>query len=188
MKSLNDARIFHDPETASSSGASHVPSQLLSIPSPRGTISRDFCLPHETRNPVGSSGNVFEDLRARDGPSSVLFENPRNLALSSCGLRSGNTGNITRHGEGVGRKPQSLAIPTRRFAKRLETWTQLYRTGETCSQNCTMEAPRYSTSALHFGVFQTQSTSNVGKSTLAPMCAQTHSVPSSQCRGAQKWR
>ena len=74
------------------------------------------------------------------------------------------------------------------FSKRLETWTHLYRIGRTCSQNCTMEAPRYSTSELHFGVFQTQSTSNVGKSTLAPMCAQTHRVPSSKCRGAQKWR
>ena len=31
--SLNDEKEFFDPETACSSGMSHVPSQLLSIPS-----------------------------------------------------------------------------------------------------------------------------------------------------------
>ena len=35
LNSLSDARDFHDPETASISGASHVPSQPLTIPSPR---------------------------------------------------------------------------------------------------------------------------------------------------------
>ena len=34
---LADAREFYDPETASTSGASHVPSQPMSIPSPRET-------------------------------------------------------------------------------------------------------------------------------------------------------
>ena len=33
VNSSNDARGFYDPETASSSGVSHVPSQPLSIPS-----------------------------------------------------------------------------------------------------------------------------------------------------------
>ena len=37
--SLNDAREFYDLETVSSSWLSHVPSQLVSIPSPRGLIS-----------------------------------------------------------------------------------------------------------------------------------------------------
>ena len=32
--SLNDAKEFHDPQTASSSVFSHVPSQPVSIPSP----------------------------------------------------------------------------------------------------------------------------------------------------------
>ena len=34
VNSLNDAKEFHDPETASGSGLSHVPSQPLIIPSP----------------------------------------------------------------------------------------------------------------------------------------------------------
>ena len=41
MNSLNDARECYDPETESSSGFSHVPSQPVSIPSLRGLISSD---------------------------------------------------------------------------------------------------------------------------------------------------
>ena len=38
---LNDAKSFYDPETASSSGMSHVPNQPMSIPSPRGMPTAD---------------------------------------------------------------------------------------------------------------------------------------------------
>ena len=48
VNSLNDAREYHDPETASSSGLSHVPSEPLRIRSPRGLISRDSCLQLDT--------------------------------------------------------------------------------------------------------------------------------------------
>ena len=40
VNSLTDARDFYDPETASSSGASHVPNQPMNIPNPRGMLSR----------------------------------------------------------------------------------------------------------------------------------------------------
>ena len=49
-------------------------------------ISRDSFLPHDTRNSMGTSGNVFESQPARDGPSSAFFEHPKNLASSSCGF------------------------------------------------------------------------------------------------------
>ena len=65
VTSLTDAREFYDPETASSSGSSHVPSQPLNIPSPRGMLSRDSCLLLDTRNSMGTSGNVLESLPAR---------------------------------------------------------------------------------------------------------------------------
>ena len=35
VNALNDSRESHDPETASSSGLPHVPSQPMSNPSPR---------------------------------------------------------------------------------------------------------------------------------------------------------
>ena len=59
VNSLNDAKEFYGPQTTSSPGMSHVPWQPLSIPSRRGLIRRDSCLPHDTRNSMGSSGNVF---------------------------------------------------------------------------------------------------------------------------------
>ena len=65
VNSLSDAIEFHDSETGSSSGATHVSSQPLIIPSPRTMRSRDSGLPLDTRNSLGSSGNVFERLPAR---------------------------------------------------------------------------------------------------------------------------
>ena len=50
VNSMDDAKEFHDSGTASSSGLHHVPNQPMSLPSPRGTISRDSCLPLDTRN------------------------------------------------------------------------------------------------------------------------------------------
>ena len=52
VNSLTDAKEFHDPETASSSGISHNPSQPVSIPSSRGMISRDSCLQLDTQNSI----------------------------------------------------------------------------------------------------------------------------------------
>ena len=83
VHSLSDAREFYDPETAISSGAPHVPSQPLNIPSPRDMRSRDSRLPRDTRNIMGTSGNFFESVLAREGPSSAIRENARNLASSS---------------------------------------------------------------------------------------------------------
>ena len=59
VNSLTDARDLYDPQTASSSGASHVPNQPLNVPSPRGTLNRDSGLPLDTRKTMGTSGNFF---------------------------------------------------------------------------------------------------------------------------------
>ena len=72
---LNHAKEFYDPETLSSSGLSLVPSQPMSIPSPRGMISRDFCLQLDTPNSLGTSGYVFQGLSTLEEPSSALFGN-----------------------------------------------------------------------------------------------------------------
>ena len=63
VNSVSDARDFYDPETANSSGASHVPSQPSTISSHRTMPSRDSGLPHDTRNTMGTSGNVYEQLQ-----------------------------------------------------------------------------------------------------------------------------
>ena len=79
---LSDAKEFHDLETASNSGATHVPSQPSTIPSPRNMPCRDSGMPHDTRNIVGTSGNVFGRLPAREGQTFTLFNNSKNLASS----------------------------------------------------------------------------------------------------------
>ena len=85
MNSLRDANEFFDPESASTSGLSHVYSQPMSIPSPRGMISRDSCLQPDTPISLGTSGHVFEGLPAPDELSSTFSEKSKNLA-SSCRL------------------------------------------------------------------------------------------------------
>ena len=69
VSSLSDAREFLRSEAASSSGASHVPSEP--IPSPRSMPCRDSGLAHDTRTIKGNSGNVFERVPAREGPTSL---------------------------------------------------------------------------------------------------------------------
>ena len=82
-----DAREFYDPESGSSSGATHVPSQLSTILSPRTMPRRDSWLPHDTRNIMDTSGNVFERPSAQEGLSSTIFDNSKNLASPSQKLR-----------------------------------------------------------------------------------------------------
>ena len=111
VNSLSDAREFHNPETASSSGATHAPDQTSTIPSSRGMPGRDSGLPHDTLNVMGTSGNVFESLPAREGPPSAIFENSRNLASSSRGLRPDNTRNTTVPEREMRREPRKSSIP-----------------------------------------------------------------------------
>ena len=101
-------RIFFDPETASSSGLSHVSSQPMSIPSPKGMISRESCLPPDTRNSMGTSGHVTEGLSAPGGPSSAFFGNSKNLALASCRSAPIERGKIAERREGLRKEPQDL--------------------------------------------------------------------------------
>ena len=77
VNSLSDAREVHDPETAGSSGASHVTSPPLTNPSYRTVPRRDSGLPPETLNLMGISGNVFERLPAREGQPQNISKNHR---------------------------------------------------------------------------------------------------------------
>ena len=83
VNSLSDVRELWDPESGSSSGATHVPSQHSTVPSPRTMPRRDSGLPHDTKNFTGTSGNVFERPPAQEERSSTIFNNSKNLASSS---------------------------------------------------------------------------------------------------------
>ena len=58
MKSLAEAKEFHDPDTAGSSGGSHVPRQPVIVTSSREMHGRDSGLPTTSRDTTGNSGNV----------------------------------------------------------------------------------------------------------------------------------
>ena len=121
VNSLSDFREFCDPKTASSSGLSHHPSHPITIPSPRGLLSRDSCLQLEKRNSCGMSGNVSENLPAPNEPSAPFFGNSRSLASAQCEPVSLNTGGVADPAEKE-RNTQHFAIPTPRFAREFSTW------------------------------------------------------------------
>ena len=103
--------------------------------------SRDSPMPRDTRNTLGTSGNVFECLPAREGPSSALFENSRNLASSSCGMEQESR---------MRRDAQSSTKPNPNQEK---VQRPLYHTGGTYSHNGVMDYPRYSILEMHLGKF-----------------------------------
>ena len=126
----------------SSSGAFHVPTQPMSIPSPRGMISRDSCLQPDKRNSLGTSRHVFEGVLARGEPSSAPFQIWKHSASSSCRLMPLDTGRqLRQQGEGLRKEPQNHRIPTPRFARKFLTWNPFFRTEGTCPRNCMMQNP-----------------------------------------------
>ena len=78
VSSVSDATEFHDPESGSSSGATHIARTL-----PRC----DSGLPRDTLNGKGITGNVFERPPAPEGLSSTILNSSKNLASSSQRLR-----------------------------------------------------------------------------------------------------
>ena len=110
VNSLSDAREFYDSETAT-----HGSSQPSTLASPRTIRSRDSGVPHDTRNVMGTPGNVFERLRAREGRTSTLFNKSQNLASFSQELRLDIPGNTKRPQSEMRREPQNSSILVPRF-------------------------------------------------------------------------
>ena len=106
---------------------------------------RDSGLAHDTRNSMGTPRNVFECLRAREGPSSAFFENSRNLATSSRGLRPDVTGNTQVERE-MRREPQTSSIPVPRFRC---GGGLLNHTGGNYSLSGMIDYPRFPISEMH---------------------------------------
>ena len=67
---MSDAREFHDPESGSSSGETHVPDQTSTFLSPRTLPRCDSGLPRDTQIGTGILGNVFlnDHLLKKDYP------------------------------------------------------------------------------------------------------------------------
>ena len=74
---LSDEREFHDPDSGSSSGRSHVPYQHRITSSSRRNPSRDSGVPRNTGNDMSIRGKVFEDLPAQGHPKE-FFKSSKN--------------------------------------------------------------------------------------------------------------
>ena len=143
---LLDARDVYDPETASSSGASHVPSQPLKIPSPGEMCSCDSGLPLDARNTMGTSGNVFEKacLLEKDHPqlSSRIHGIWHHL------LADGHQEILWNMEEERDEIRRVLQYQHHALIKVLEP---LHHAGGTYSQNGVMDYPRCPISELYLG-------------------------------------
>ena len=127
VNSSSDANEFYDPETASSSGATHVPeSNRLTILSPQNTCLalRFWIAVHGTHGIW--YGYLQETFFERSNCSrrtilSPLWKFKEFGILLLQELRSGNVGSIMESCERVRRDPQSSSIPTPRFHQSLGT-------------------------------------------------------------------
>ena len=151
---MKEEKEFYDPDTVSSTGMSHVPSQHSRIPSPRGMLNRDSGLPHSSRNWMGTSGNVCCETTCTRKNFSVIT---RNCPETWRRIET--------------RTAQSSTTPTPRFSRNLDAWSSTCRTGGTYSQNCTMETPRYAVSELHFGKLPDPDDFQCWRSISTPKCA-----------------
>ena len=76
----------------------------MSIPSPRGMLSRDSCLQRDTLNSFGIPA--------------AFFGNSRNSASAQCEPVSLNTGRLADPANELERNTRNFATPTPRFARK----------------------------------------------------------------------
>ena len=117
VNSLSDAGEFYDPETASSSGVTHVSIEPSTILSPRTLPRCDSGLPRDTQNGTGIAGNVFERLPAEEGQTSAFFNSSKNSASSFQDLRHDTRGNAKQPQIEMRREPQNSSILVPRFQR-----------------------------------------------------------------------
>ena len=147
VKSLSDAREFYDPESGSSSGATHVPDQTSTILSSRTLPRCDSGLPRNTQNCTGIMGNVFERPSAQEGQSSTIFNDSQNLASSSHDMRPDISETARRD---MKRKPLTTQIQSPPFQSRSG---MLNHTGRTYSHVGMMDNPRVPIMEWNLGTF-----------------------------------
>ena len=149
VNSLSDAREFHDPETAGSSGASHVTRPPLAKPSYRTVPRRDSGLPPETLNMMGIS-DVFWTTTCSRRTTSKYLEKSRNLASSSRGVKP----KLTEHTMTTGSKrtPEQQDLSNSRNILHCGDGISRH-IGGTYSHGGMMEYPRFPISELHLAKF-----------------------------------
>ena len=113
--SLSDARECSDPESGSSSGATHILDRTSTILSPRTLPRCDSRLPPDTLNGMRVAGNVFERPSGQEGLSSTMLNISKNFASSSQELRHDIT--ETARSE-MKRESLNTSVPSLHFQSR----------------------------------------------------------------------
>ena len=150
LNSLSDARNFDNPESGSSSGATHVPSQPLNILSPRTVPRRDSGLPRDTLIFAGTTGSVFERPLVQERRSSTFFNNSKKLASPSQELSLDAAGTTRKQECEMKRDPLNTSFPLPHIQSGCGT---LNHTGGTYSHGDMIDYPTYPASELHLGKF-----------------------------------
>ena len=109
---------------------------------------RDSGLPHDTRIFMGTSGNVFERLLAREGRTSTIVDDSKNLASSSLKLGLDTEGNTKRPEIEMRRERQNSSILVPRFQRGAGVFDN---TGGTCSLRGMIDCTRFPISEMHLG-------------------------------------
>ena len=86
---LSDTREFHDLESGSSSGATHVLDQTSTIMSSRTLPRCDSGLPCGAQNGKVITENVFERPPVQEGQSSTIFNNSKKVGIFISVLETG---------------------------------------------------------------------------------------------------
>ena len=145
--SLVRCKRIYDPESGSSSGATHVPDQTSTILSSRTLPRCDSGLPRNTQNCSGVMGNVFERPPVQEGLPSTIFHNSKNLASSSLDMRPDISETARRE---MKRESLNTPIESPHFQSRSR---MLNHTGGTYSHNRMMDYPRIPIWELHLAKF-----------------------------------
>ena len=144
-----DARVSYDPETASSSGATHVPSE--SFKNVSWSTHNIPCIVRQSRIAArhSSGTGTSRGLTAREGRTSTLF-NSKNLATSSQELKPDTEGNTKRPEIEMRRESQNSSIHVPRFQRGAGL---LNHSGGTYSHSGVVDYPRFPILVLHLGKF-----------------------------------
>ena len=147
-------------------------------------LCRDSGLPHDARILWVLQETFFERLLAREGRTSTLFNNSKNLATSQ-ELRPDLTGKTKRPEIDMRREPQNSSILVPRFQSR---GGLLHHTGGTFSHGDMMDYTGFPISELHVGIILIQWNFQAGKSTSKLKYVQNQQKLISQCTGSKKLR
>ena len=171
VNALHEEKEFHDQETASSSGMSHVPNQTSRIPSPRGMLSRDSWLPHHTWNSMGTSGNVF-------------------FWKSTCSRKDISVTTWNCHETGRRSETRTSEFNNTDSKMYQESW--YLESHASYWRNLFSKLYDGSSEVCYLGIacreILRSGWLSVLESTSSPKCAKAHLLLNSPCRGSMKWR